>query len=104
MQWYCQSGEDIKLARVDVGNISKKGENMEGIITWNIFTSWFFNRTLSIYGQVKISVNEFQWYSTLRKRKPEKSFSVQQETFSFISQKIQVKLKKNKIQNLNTFK
>ena len=39
----------LKLARVDVGNVSKKGENMEGIITLNIFTSWFFNRTLSIY-------------------------------------------------------
>ena len=34
---------------VDVGNLSKKSENMEGIITWNIFTGWFFNRTLSIY-------------------------------------------------------
>ena len=32
-----------------MGKVSKKGENMEGIITWNIFTSWFFNRTLSIY-------------------------------------------------------
>ena len=32
----------LKLARVDVGNIRKKGENMEGIITWNIFASWFF--------------------------------------------------------------
>ena len=28
----------FELARVDVG---KKGENMEGIITWSIFTSWF---------------------------------------------------------------
>ena len=26
----------LKLARVDVGNISKKGENMKGIITWSI--------------------------------------------------------------------
>ena len=39
----------LKLARVDVGNVSKKGENMEGIITWSIFASWFFNQTLSIY-------------------------------------------------------
>ena len=28
----------LKLARVDV---VKKGKNMEGIITWGIFTSWF---------------------------------------------------------------
>ena len=27
----------LKLARVDVGNVSKKDENMEGIITWSIF-------------------------------------------------------------------
>ena len=39
----------LKLARVDVGNVSKKGENMEGIIACCIFASWFFNRTLSIY-------------------------------------------------------
>ena len=39
----------LKLARVDVGNIRKKGENMEGINTWNIFTRWFFKQTLSIY-------------------------------------------------------
>ena len=38
----------LKLAMVDVGNVSKKGENMEGI-TRSIFTSWFFNGTLSIY-------------------------------------------------------
>ena len=25
---------------------------MEGIITWSIFAGWFFNRTLSIYGNV----------------------------------------------------
>ena len=37
-----------------MGNVSKKGENMEGIITWSMFTSWFFNQTLSIYigGQI----------------------------------------------------
>ena len=37
----------LELAMVDVGNVSKKGENMEGI-TRSIFTSWFFNGTLSI--------------------------------------------------------
>ena len=26
----------LKLARVDVANVSKKGENMDGIITWSI--------------------------------------------------------------------
>ena len=31
----------LKLARVDVGNLSKQVENMEGIITWSIFASWF---------------------------------------------------------------
>ena len=31
----------LKLARVDVGNMSKKGENMEGIITWSNFVIWF---------------------------------------------------------------
>ena len=31
----------LKLPRVDVVNVSKKGENMEGIITWSIFASWF---------------------------------------------------------------
>ena len=39
----------LKLATVDVGNVSKKGENMEGIIAWSIFASWFYNQTLSIY-------------------------------------------------------
>ena len=39
----------LKLARVYVGNVSKKGEKMEGIITWSIFASWCFNWTLSIY-------------------------------------------------------
>ena len=34
----------LKLARVDVGNVSKKGENMEGIITWSIFTSLFLTK------------------------------------------------------------
>ena len=37
----------LKFARVDKGNVSKKGEYNEGIITWNIFTSWLFNWTLS---------------------------------------------------------
>ena len=31
----------LKLARIDVGNISKKGENKEGIVTCSIFASWF---------------------------------------------------------------
>ena len=39
----------FKLTRVDVGNVSKKGKNMKGVITRSIFTRWFFNRTLSIY-------------------------------------------------------
>ena len=30
----------FKLTRVDVGDVSKKGENMEGIITWSVFASW----------------------------------------------------------------
>ena len=34
----------LKLARVVVGNVSKKGKNMEGIIVWSIFASWFFNQ------------------------------------------------------------
>ena len=34
----------LKLARVDVGNVSKKGENMEGIITWSIFAGWFLTK------------------------------------------------------------
>ena len=38
----------LKVARVDVGKVVKKGENMEGIITWSILASWFFNWTLSI--------------------------------------------------------
>ena len=33
-----------KLARVDVGNICKKGENMEGIITWNILLVGFLTK------------------------------------------------------------
>ena len=32
-----------------MGNGSKKGKNMGGIIAWSIFASWFFNPTLSIY-------------------------------------------------------
>ena len=31
----------LKLARVDVSNFSKKGENMESIITWSTFASCF---------------------------------------------------------------
>ena len=31
-----------------MGNVSKKDQNMKGIITLSIFTRWFFNRTLSI--------------------------------------------------------
>ena len=38
----------FKLTRVEVGNISKKGKNMKGIIAWSIFTKWFFNWTLCI--------------------------------------------------------
>ena len=38
----------LKLARVDVGNVSKKGKNMKGIITW-CFCYVVLKRTLSIY-------------------------------------------------------
>ena len=31
----------LKLARVDVGNVSKKGKNMKGIITWSVFARCF---------------------------------------------------------------
>ena len=31
-----------------MGNISKKGNNMKGVITWGIFTRCFFDLTLSI--------------------------------------------------------
>ena len=34
----------FKLTKVDVGNVSKKGKNMKGIITWNIFTRWFLTK------------------------------------------------------------
>ena len=37
----------LKLATVAVGNVGEKGKNMEGIIAWSNFASWFFNRTLS---------------------------------------------------------
>ena len=30
----------LKLARVDVGNVSKKGKNMEGIFFWLLPSSW----------------------------------------------------------------
>ena len=33
----------LKLTRVDVGNVSKKGKN-EGIITWSIFANWFLTK------------------------------------------------------------
>ena len=39
---------DFKLARVVIGNVSKKGENIRSIITWNFFTIRFFNTTLYI--------------------------------------------------------
>ena len=42
----------FKLARVDVGKVSKKGKNMKGIVTRSIFIMWFFNRTLSIYFKI----------------------------------------------------
>ena len=41
--------ELFKLARVVLGNISKKCENMRSMINKNVCTRWFFNRTLSIY-------------------------------------------------------
>ena len=31
----------LKLARVDVDKVSKKGKNMKGIITWSVFARWF---------------------------------------------------------------
>ena len=52
----------LKLARVDVGNVSKKGENMEVIIAWSVFASWFFNRTLSI--------NDMNQFEAKRPRSP----------------------------------
>ena len=33
----------LKLTRVDVGNTVKKVKNVEGIITWSIFASWFLS-------------------------------------------------------------
>ena len=32
----------LKPARVDVGNIRKKGKNIKGIITWSVFARVFF--------------------------------------------------------------
>ena len=37
----CFEWSPIKLAKVDVGNVSKKGKNMKGIITWSVFARWF---------------------------------------------------------------
>ena len=34
----------LKLARVDVGNVIKKGKNMKGIITWSVFARWFLTK------------------------------------------------------------
>ena len=31
----------IELARVDVGNVSKKDKNMKGFITRSVFARWF---------------------------------------------------------------
>ena len=31
----------LKLARIALGNVSKKGKNLKGIITWNVFARWF---------------------------------------------------------------
>ena len=39
----------LKFARVDVGNVSKKGKNMKGIFTCSVFARCFFNPTLSMY-------------------------------------------------------
>ena len=34
----------FKLTKVDVGNVSKKGKNMKGIITRSIFTKCFLTK------------------------------------------------------------
>ena len=52
----------LKLARVDVGNVSKKSESMEGIIAWSIFASWILTelclymiwKTVLGYGDVSV--------------------------------------------------
>ena len=48
----------FKLARVDVGNVSKKGNNMKGSITWSIFIRWFFNQTLVYLWMIAYLGNE----------------------------------------------
>ena len=45
----------LKLARVDVGNLSIKGENMEGIITWSSFASWFLTELCLYIWQTKFA-------------------------------------------------
>ena len=47
------------LIRVDVGNVSKKDKNMKGIITWSIFTKWFFNQTLSMYVHAQLITKNY---------------------------------------------
>ena len=49
----------FKVTQGWCGQRSKKGENMEGIITWCIFASWVFIRTLSIYVATLLSLTEF---------------------------------------------
>ena len=44
-----------------MGNVSKKGKNMKGIITWSTFAKWFFRRTLSIYEWFQIGQFKKFW-------------------------------------------
>ena len=60
----------LKLAKVDVGNVSKKGENMKGFITWSIFTRWFLTELcLCMYTLSKQSYERFYVWSLLIPKK-----------------------------------
>ena len=56
----------LKLARVDVGNVSKKGKNMKGIITWSVF-GWWFLTELCLYMSLQLVEMHTIWFLVLEK-------------------------------------
>ena len=68
-EWTMDFCSILKLARVDMGNVSKKGENMKGIITWRVFARWFLTE-LCLYMSsciLFISLLRFKIFLIIRK-------------------------------------
>ena len=53
----------LKLARFDVGNVSKKGKNVKGIITWSVFARWFLTELFeaSDFDRINMTENQLEY-------------------------------------------